>query len=364
MLEIIRPKYGCRNCEEGVKIVDLPKTAIPKSVVTPGTLSHIILSKYEDHMPLYRQEKIFQRMGVDIPKNTLCTWVMRCGELLTPLYKLLKQELLKSVYIQADETPVRVLKHEKLKHYMWVYLSRDKKILIYDYHQSRSGAVVRDFLNGFKGLLQTDGYSGYNQVLNIIHAACWAHVRRKYVDIIKNHKKHGIAKKAVELIGQLYAIERAIKYYSHEERKKYRQSNVSPILNKLKNLLNEKIHKVLPKSPLGRAITYNLKLWDKLIIYLDYGQMEVDTNLVENSIRPFALGRRNWLFKGSTNGARASSIIYSLLLTCRYNLIEPYAYMKYVLYKLPKISEDRYIELLPTNINTKKFDNIYNKILY
>ena len=365
VLEVVRPKYACKACEECVSIAPMPKTAIPKGIPTPGTLAHVILSKYQDHLPLYRQEKIFQRMGVDIPRNTLCTWVLRCAELLTPFYELMKADLLSSSYIQADETPVQVLGSNS-KHYMWCYLSRppNKPIVLYDYHPTRSGDVVRDFLGDYSRLLQTDGYAGYNKVPDVTHGACWAHVRRKYVDIIKNTNKTGIARTVVDYITKLYAIEKRAKLLSHDKRQELRQQHAPIILNELHEYLQYKLPKTPPKSPIGKAISYTLKLWDKLTIYIHHGEMEIDTNLVENSIRPFALGRKNWLFKGNDRGAKSSSIIYSILLTCKANDIEPYAYLKYILYQLPKIPQNQWHEFLPYNIDHKKFISAYSKIWY
>lgn len=365
VLEIVRPKYACRACEEGVSIADMPKTAIPKGLPTPGTLAHVILSKYQDHLPLYRQETIFQRMGVDIQRNTLCNWVLKCAGLLQPLYELMKQDLLSSSYIQADETPVRVLGSDG-KHYMWAYLSRppDKLIALYNYNESRGGEVVKEFLNGYTKLLQTDGYSGYNTLIDVTHGACWAHARRKYVDIIKNTKKTGVARTIVDYIKELYYIEKEARALSHPDRKTLRQERALKILTELHEYLLDKYPKTPPKSPLGKAMAYNIKLWDKLNVYIKHGEMEIDTNLVENIIRPFALGRRNWLFKGSPRGAEAGCILYSILLTCKLNNIEPYAYMKYILYKLPKIDDTQHKDLLPYNINHDLIDNAYERIWY
>jgi transposase len=366
IIEIIRPKYACRACEEGVHQSPMPKTAIPKGIPTPGTLAHVILSKYEDHLPLYRQESMLKRMGVEIPRNTLCDWVMKCSKLLTPLYELIKDDLLEAKYMQVDETPVKVLK-QKSKHYMWCYLSKapDKPIVIYDYCQSRGGYNAQEFLKGFNAILHTDGYYGYNKVDCLIHCACWTHARRKFIDIVKNTKKSGIARTVVNYIDELYAIEKKARTMSHSDRQLLRQKHAPEILDKLKKYLDEKQHKVPPKSTIGKAIAYTLNLWDRLIIYVDHGEIEMDTNLVENVIRPFALGRRNWLFKGSESGGRASSIAYSILLTCKANNIEPYAYLKYILYKIPKINSiDELRQLLPYNIQKDKLSNAYKEIWY
>jgi transposase len=248
----------------------------------------------------------------------------------------MRNDLLQANYIQADETPVKVIKQNS-KHYMWCYLSKspDKPIIIYDYCQSRGGYNAEEFLKGFNSILHTDGYAGYNQIKCSKHCACWAHVRRKFIDIVKNTKKAGIARAVVDYISRLYAIEKKTHYMSHSDRQLLRQEHAPAILDELKKYLDAKLPKVPPKSPIGKAIMYTLKLWDRLTIYVNHGEVEMDTNLVENSIRPFALGRRNWLFKGSESGGRASSIIYSILLTCKANSIEPYAYMKYILYNSP-----------------------------
>lgn len=261
VIEIIRPKYACRTCEEGVHQLPMPKTAIPKGIPTPGALAHVILSKYEDHLPLYRQERIFQRMGVDIPRNTLCNWVMKCSRLLTPLYELMKQDLLKANYLQADETPVKVIKQNS-KHYMWCYLSKspDKPIIIYNYCQSRGGYNAKEFLEGFNNILHTDGYAGYNQIKCSKHSACWTHVRRKFIDIVKNTKKAGIARTVVDYIDKLYAIDKKARTMSHHDRQPLRQEYAPDILDELKQYLDDKLPKVPPKSPIGKAIMYTLKL--------------------------------------------------------------------------------------------------------
>ena len=366
IIEIIRPKYACCSCEEGVHQLPMPQTAIPKGIPTPGALAHVILSKYEDHLPLYRQESMLKRMGLEIPRNTLCDWVLKCSKLLEPVYELIKDDLLEAKYMQVDETPVKVLK-QKSKHYMWCYLSKspDKHIVLYDYCQSRNGDNVKVFLKDFNNILHTDGYYGYNKVECSIHCACWSHARRKFVDIVKNTKKTGIARTVVNYIDKLYAIEKKARNMSYRDRELLRQEYAPEILDELKKYLDEKRNKVPPKSPIGKAIAYTLNLWDKLIIYVNHGEIEMDTNLVENAIRPFALGRRNWLFKGSESGGKASSITYSILLTCKANNIEPYAYLKYLLYKIPKInSADELVKLLPYNIQKDELSNAYKEIWY
>jgi transposase len=207
----------------------------------------------------------------------------------------------------------------------------------------------------------------YNRVPCSAHGVCWTHARRRFVDIVKNTKKAGIARKVVEYIAKLYSIEKQARdeQLSHTDRKKLRQLHAPPILEELHSYLQNKLPKTPPKSPIGKAISYTLKLWDKLNIYVNHGEMEADTNLVENSIRPFAIGRKNWLFKGNEHGAKASAIIYSILLTCKANNIEPYAYLKYILYRIPKIdTQGELQQLLPYNIHFEKYSKAYNQIWY
>lgn len=371
VIEHVRIKYACRNCEEGVKSAPAPKLPIPKSIATPGLLAEILISKYEDHLPLYRQEKILQRMGVDIARATLSTWMIKCGELLAPLIPVLKQYIINSSYIQADETTVQVMnepgRNNTSKSYMWVFKGGqpDKPGVIFEYHPTRSGTVADQFLEGFTGALQSDAYSGYMQFkasLAIMLYLCWAHARRKFADIVKaNKNKPGKAHMAVNFIAKLYAIEKFAREekLSFEQRKQLRQDKTLPILNKFKVWLEDSVKTVPPKSPIGEAIGYTLRHWQELIKYVDNGEVEIDNNNVENLIRPFALGRKNWLFHGSPKGAEAGAVIYSLIQTCKLNNIEPYAYFKYILAKTPTQDKNNFKELLPQFIDKKLLAQAY-----
>jgi transposase len=347
VIQHVRCKYACRACEGAVIMAALPPQPIPKSIASPGLLSHVIVSKYEDHLPLYRQEQMLQRMGIEMARATLCFWVLKSAEVLRPLRDGLKEDIIIHTYTQADETPVQVLnepdKPNTSKSYMWVYYggTPDKKSIVYDYQPTRSGQAAANFLYGFKGVLQTDGYGGYNPFdskPDVIHIGCWAHCRRKFAEIIKVSKTSGKAVVAVNYIRQLYAIEKEARenHGSHEQRYHLRQQRAGPILLEFKSWLDETQHQVPPQSHIGKAIAYALNQWHLLIKYIDHGEVEIDTNRLENMIRPFALGRKNWLFMGSDKGAEAGAIIYSLLATCKANLIEPYAYLKYVLDQLPR----------------------------
>jgi len=373
IIEHIRLKYGCRNCkgDSGVITAPAPKLPIPKSIATPGLLSEIITSKYEDHLPLYRQEKILQRMGIDIPRATLSNWMLKCGQLLLPLIPLLKHYIISSKYIQADETTLQVLnepgRNNTSKSYLWVFKGglSEKPGVIYEYHPTRSGTVAVQFLENFTGALQSDAYSGYMQfkASELIELyLCWAHARRKFSDIVKaNKNKPGKAHMAVNFIAKLYAVEKYARQENLDfnQREQLRQDKALPILRSFKTWLDDSAKTVPPKSPIGEAISYALKHWNELIKYIDNGEVEIDNNGIENLIRPFALGRKNWLFCGSPEGAEAGAVIYSLIQTCKLNNIEPYAYFKYVLAKIPSHNKDNLKELLPKFIDRLAIINAY-----
>jgi transposase len=372
VIRYIRKKYACKNCEgvedDGptVKIASLPPQMIPKSIATPGLLAHIIVSKFEDALPFYRQEKILQRMGVDLPRSTLCNWAVKVADGIEPIMKLLQDEMRSGPLINIDETPVQVLKEpgrsNTSKSYMWVYRGGDpdKPVLIYQYHPTRSGEVPLTFLKGYRGYIQTDGYSGYDALgrqKGIELVGCWAHVRRKFHDVIKaksGKKKQGVADKAIQLIGDLYRIEKQAKEknLSLDAIYQLRQQEAKPILEKLHNWLLIKMDITPPKSLLGIAVNYTLKYWDRLIRYIDDGRLRPDNNMAENAIRPFVVGRKNWLFSGSPDGARASSALYSLIETAKANGLRPYEYLRFLFERLPYAqTEQDYKNLLPKNID-------------
>jgi len=357
VLEHVRYKYGCRQCEEGVKVAPLPARPLPKSIATPGLLSHILVSKYNDHIPLYRQEHILQRYQIDIARSTLCHWVLSCGELFQPLIHLIKKSIIKSNYVCVDETPVQVLeKSNKInnsKSYMWVYLtgSPEHRLILYDYQATRSSQAVNTLLADFKGYLQTDGYAGYHDLqakTAIIAIGCWAHVRRKFMDIVKVNKAEGKAWEAVKIIKRLYAIEKEAreKQLTFDKIQALRQEKAKPIINDFKSWFEKTLLGVPPQSPLAKAIQYALNQWPALTSYLDNGELMIDNNAVENAIRPFALGRKNWLFLGNERGATAAANIYSLIMIAKANHIDPYHYLRYLLEQLPLCKTDEQRTLL------------------
>jgi len=359
VLVSVRKKYGCRKCEGQVKMAPLPKRLIPKSMGTPGLFSDVLVAKYVDHLPFYRQEGIFRRTGIDLPRNTMCHWACRCAKAMAPLIDILKDQIIEGNYTNCDETPLRVLKEEgkkkQSKSWMFVYCggSRASPSIVYDYQSTRSGKSAHDFLKEFKGYLQTDAFSGYN-IFNSNHSVklvgCWAHARRKFHDIVKITKTPGLAHEAMKRIHKLYQIEKYARsaHLSIEERKETRQQKARPILDSFKNWLDINILRAPPESQIGKAMKYTLDNWSKLIRYIENGLLEIDNNLIENAIRPFAVGRKNWLFNDNNKGADASAILYSLIMTCKVNEVAPYHYLKHIIEKLPYCeSREDYLKLTP-----------------
>ena len=371
----IRPKYACPACEgvedDGptVKIAPVPAQIIPKSIASPGLLAHILTGKFVDHLPFYRQEKQLSRQGVEISRSSMCRWAMQAAEACQPLLNLLEEEVLAGLYIQADETTVQVLdepgRSPTSKSYMWVFRRGDpgRPILIYQYHPTRAGDVANAFLRDFSGTVQTDGYGGYDFLDTreaIRHIGCWAHVRRKFTDVIKalgKKRKTGAADVALRYIGQLYRLERKARDggYGPDEIYRMRQEEARPILEDFEKWLRKKKLQTPPKGLLGKAVAYTLNQWHRLIGYIEDGHLCIDNNMAENSIRPFVLGRKNWLFSGTPEGAEASALFYSLIETAKANKLEPYAYLRYIFDKLPlaETLED-YEALLPWNLSREQ----------
>ncbi len=367
----IRKKYAC-DCGKCIKTAPIPKQPIPKSLASPGLLAHITVSKYQDALPLYRQEQILQRIGVDIPRATLSNWMIQTGNLIQPVINLLRDRLLTYDILHMDETTVQVLdepnKKAQSKSYLWVQRGGppSQPVILFDYDASRGQAVPLRLLEGFKGTIQTDGYAGYNAVVNqntLMHLGCWAHARRKFSEAVKaqgkgknKNKKTSKAQRGLAFIQKLYKIEKTAQNLTIEDRFTARQQQSQPVLDKLKNWLDENIITVPPKSAVGNALHYLNNEWDKLIRYTNDGRYLMDNNLAENAIRPFVIGRKNWLFSQSIKGVKASANLYSLIETAKANGLEPYAYLRVLFVKLPQATTVEEIEsLLPGNIDLEEF---------
>ncbi|MBB1303847.1 IS66 family transposase [Pseudoalteromonas sp. SR44-8] len=329
VIKTIRPKYTCRHCErEGiesvVKTAKMPATVIPKSIATPSLLSQIITCKYQFGLPLYRQETLFADIGIELSRQTMSSWMLRCADLLSPLYQHLKEVLLSQAVIHGDETPLNVINADKATSYMWLYCCGDDKpgkgtnIVLFDYHNSRAGQCAVDFLDGYDGYMHVDGYKAYEQT-NATLVACLAHMRRKFIEAKGNNKKTVKADVALNLIRKLYGIEQAIKDKTADEKFKIRQQKAKPIVDELYQWLLKHKDKIPPKMALGEAITYAINQFEKFRRYLDDGRLSIDNNRAERAIKPFVIGRKNWLFSNTCNGAHASAILYSLVETAKAN---------------------------------------------
>jgi len=348
----IRPKYAFPK-EEGIVIGELPSLPIPKGNAGPGLLSHLMISKYVDHLPFYRQVKQFKRENITIAESTINGWFSAACRLLEPLYDQLKKQVLQTNYLMADETPIPVLTKDKPgsthKGYHWVYYAPKEKRVCFDYRSGRGREGPLEFLDGFHGALQTDGYAAYNKFENIdiTLLACLAHARRKFDTAKDNDPKR--AEYALNKFQELYHIERQARdeQFSPAQRKELRQKESVPILTELEAWMRNELIKVLPKSAIGKAIAYTLKLWNRLSRYVDDGNWEIDNNLIENSIRPVALGRKNYMFAGSHDGAQRAAMMYSFLGTCKINEVEPNAWLKDVLTRIQDHSIQKLEELLP-----------------
>jgi transposase len=367
----IRYKYACRGCEGtdsgetgAVRTAELPPQIIPQGIVTAGLLAHVAVSKFVDALPLYRQEQQFLRLGLDISRGTLANWMLLVGMACSRLFDLLLEDILAGPVINMDETEVQVLREpgraNTAKSYMWVCRGGppDKPGVIFRYEPTRSGSVPTELLRTYQGYLQTDGYIGYEAIglrPGIRHLGCWAHVRRKFVEVTKgtrgSHKK-GVADEVLNHIGGLYRIEAESAPLSPEARQALRQELAWPVLEKIKTILDERSMTTPPKSLLGKAISYALNQWPLLTVYLEDGRLSPDNNLAENAIRPFAVGRKNWLFSGSPRGAHASAILYSLIETAKANDIEPYQYLRFLFSEVPLAKTDAELRvLLPQHLD-------------
>lgn len=357
-----RLKYACPCCEKYVVTASKPAQPIEKSIASPGLLAHIAIQKYADALPLYRQGKIFKRIGVEMDTTTLANWMIRCGALVQPLINLLHERLLEQPVLHADETRVQVLnesdKAPQSNSYMWLLRSTSFNCaaVLYRYEPTRSGKAAIELLRDYRGALMVDGYSGYNAVCEqqaITRLGCWAHARRKFIEAQKIQKagKTGKADQAIAFIQQLYGIEKTIKDKTPGEKHQLRQAQSVPVLQKIKTWLDKSLSHAPPQSLIGKALHYLHEQWPKLIRYVESGGYPIDNNAAENAIRPFVIGRKNWIFSTSPKGAVASANLYSMIETAKANGLEPYAYLQKIFTELPQAASVEQVEvLLPWNV--------------
>jgi transposase len=370
VLRHIRKKYACPCCQAGVKTAPMPPQPIPKSNASPNLLAFVATGKFLDGLPLYRQSLQFARIGVNLPRATLANWMIRCGDLIQPLINLMQDQLKGYPVQQIDETTVQVLKETgkaaSTKSYMWVQRGGPPggPVILFTYSPSRSQSVAEHLLEGYQGFLQSDGYVAYANVCaqyQIKHLGCWAHVRRKFDEALKAQGKqaanrNSIAHQALATIQALYWIEADIKHLPPEDKQRIRQEQVLPIITEMKAWLDHALTQVTPSSLTGEALAYLAKQWPTLTVYCEDGHLEIDNNSVERAIRPFVIGRRNWLFTDTVHGAQASANLYILIETAKLYGLEPYAYLCRVFAELPKARTLVGIEaLLPWQIDNQSF---------
>jgi len=355
----VRGKWVCDQCDTLTQQA-MPAYVIDKGIASPELLSHVLVSKYADHLPLYRQRQIFLRAGVDLARSSLSDWIGRCGVELEPLANALKQLVLQQQVIHADETPVTIMQmgdgeKKPKKGYVWAYATtqyNSVQAVIYDFQPSRSGQHAEEFLKDWQGYLVCDDYSGYKTRFKsgqVIEVGCMAHARRKFYELHVT-KKSFIAEQALQLIQQLYQIEaelRELPDCSAEQRLQRRQQDSQPIMRQLYDWLKEHQDKVPKSSPAAKAINYSLKRWSALSRYLDDGNLPICNNWVENQMRPWALGRKNWLFAGSLRSGQRAENIMTLIQSAKLNGLDPYAYLSDVLKRLPTHKMTQIEELLP-----------------
>lgn len=361
VLKHVRYKYACPCCAQHLATARKPKQPIEKSIASPGLLAYIATQKYVDGLPLYRQLAIFKRIGVTLDDASLANWMIRCGALVQPLINLIHEHILDQPSVHMDETVVQVLKEPdkppQSNSYMWVLLcATQKPAVIFHYDPSRSAAVATHLLRDYKGHLMADAYEGYSPACeknSILRGGCWVHARRKFMEAraVQPKGKTGKADEALALIAKLYRVESIAKGRDAQARFKIRQAESAPIIDKLAAWLKKSLPCVLPESAIGKALRYLHNQWSHMIVFLQDGRYPIDNNPAENAIRPFVIGRKNWMFSTSQCGAQASANLYSLVESAKLNGIEPYAYLRKAFTELPNASSLEDIEkLLPWNV--------------
>ncbi|MCJ8286363.1 IS66 family transposase [Halomonas sp.] len=355
----LRPKYACPTCEEDVYVASPVAKLLPKSNASSTLLAYVATAKYQDALPLYRQSTIFARHGVDIPRNTMARWIVEAGARLTLVIEALRRHLLAAPLIHMDENVLQVNqepgRQASSASYMWVQRGGPpgQQVVLFDYDPSRAGHVPTRLLGDYGGRLVTDGWEAYAKVVRdngITHGGCWAHARRKFVEAqkIRPKGKTGKADWALNQIRKLYAVEKQAKELTPDQRKAVRQEKSAPLIAQLRAWLDKSVAQVVPKSTLGKALHYLDKQWHRLVRFVEDGYLPLDNNPAENAIRPFVVGRKNWLFNQTPRGADASAALYSLVETAKVNGLSAYDYLQFVFATLPTLSrEDDIDTLLP-----------------
>ncbi len=348
----VRPKYACRYCKDGVVSPPPPERPIARGIAGPGLIAQIVVSKFGDHQPLYRQEDFFARHGLHIARSTQCDWVKAAAELLRPLYERQKELVLQSPVLWTDDTPVTVLLGDQegsRKGRFWTYIGQLHPYSVYDFTESRARDGPARFLAGFEGYLHADAYGGYDHIYlgsnnSILEVACWAHARRKFFDAARSSPRE--SHQILEWVGQLYDIEDRACELSDQSRQSLRQQESDPVLDRMAGYLAELSHRSLPKSALGKAVSYARNQWQALRRYTEDGRLSIDNNVSERTLRHQAIGRKNWLFLGSKQAGPRAAVLSTILAGAKRHRIEPWAYLREILLRLH--AEDPHLDkMLP-----------------
>ena len=364
----VRPKYACRCCKNGVCAAPLPPRPIPGGIAGAGLVAEVLVSKFGDHLPLYRLEDILARAGVYLARSTLCDWVKYAAELFAPLYELQRQRVLQSTVLWTDDTPVTVLggAEGSFQGRFWTYIGHEQPYSVYDYTTSRSRDGPASFLQGFTGYLHADAFAGYDAIYlgsqsAIREVACWAHARRKFFDAAKNHPRE--AHQVLEWIRQLYDIEDQSRAWSADARRQLRTAEAIPVLDKIGTFLTGLTRTVLPKSNLAKAVTYAQNQGEALRRYTEDGRLTIDNNVSERTLRHQAIGRKNWLFLGSENAGPRAAVLCTILAGAKRHRIEPWSYVRELLLRShaddPQLDEmlpDRWAAAHPEAVLSHRLD--------
>jgi transposase len=351
VVETVIPRYSCPKCHDGVVAADRPAQAVEKSIAAEGFIAHVVVSKYADHLPLHRQERILARQGLDFRRSTLCGLIEAAAGALAPIADEIKRQVLASGYVQTDDTSIVVLEPDaggSIKGRVWTYLDPLGGQVVYDATRTHERVGVERFLEGYQGHLQADAYTGYDAIYRdrrVVEVGCWAHARRRFVLALEGGEPR--AAPILALVQELYQVEREGADLGFEERRALREERSRPILGRIDEERRKLAETVLPKSPLGDALRYLDNQWVALQRFIEDGRLKPDNNGAENQLRAVAVGRKNWLFAGSLAGAHRAAVLYSLVQTCRLASVDPFAYLRDVLLRVATHPVSRIAELTP-----------------